>query len=332
MNCSLKLLPHSYGRSMGIARTTRDSASWPAWLLLAALLVGNVALALGPWFVRLADSGPVAAGFWRLGLAVPFLFLFARMVGEKPFDVPARTRWIVMLAGAIFALDLASWHVGIEMTRLGNATLFGNSGSLVLLVWGFVIARTLPRGGEWAVILCALAGVAILLGRSLEISTTTLIGDLFCLAAGMFYAGYLLLAQKERAHIGSWSLLVWASASGAVVMLVIAILNGEPVLPSMTVAGWTPLITLFITSQLIGQGLLVFSLRHFPPLVIGVALLTQPAVALVVGYLVFGETIGALDAFGMVLLAAALVMARASPNRIAASTPRADNASAEPES
>jgi hypothetical protein len=33
---------------------------------LSALVVGNVALALGPWFVRLADSGPVSAGFWRV--------------------------------------------------------------------------------------------------------------------------------------------------------------------------------------------------------------------------------------------------------------------------
>ncbi|WP_292682343.1 hypothetical protein [Novosphingobium sp.] len=39
---------------------------WNGWHL-AALLAGNVALALGPMWVRLADSGPVSAGFgaWR---------------------------------------------------------------------------------------------------------------------------------------------------------------------------------------------------------------------------------------------------------------------------
>ena len=42
----------------------------PQWLLLVALLAGNVALALGPWSVRLADSGPVSAAFWRLALAL----------------------------------------------------------------------------------------------------------------------------------------------------------------------------------------------------------------------------------------------------------------------
>ena len=34
-------------------------------LPLAAVILANVALAFGPWFVRLADTGPVASAFWR---------------------------------------------------------------------------------------------------------------------------------------------------------------------------------------------------------------------------------------------------------------------------
>ena len=43
------------------------------WLHLAALMGGNVALALGPLLVRLSDPGPDSAGLWRLRLAVPVL-------------------------------------------------------------------------------------------------------------------------------------------------------------------------------------------------------------------------------------------------------------------
>jgi len=35
-----------------------------------AVLVGSCALAFGPWLVRLSGTGPVAAGFWRLALAL----------------------------------------------------------------------------------------------------------------------------------------------------------------------------------------------------------------------------------------------------------------------
>jgi drug/metabolite transporter (DMT)-like permease len=85
------------------------------------------------------------------------------------------------------------------------------------------------------------------------------------------------------------------------------LLLGEKIVPH----NWTPLIALAISSQLIGQGLLIYSLRHFPPLVIGLALLTQPAISATIGWLAFSEALTAPDVIGMVLLAAALVMARA---------------------
>lgn len=283
-----------------------------AWLLLAALLGGNIALALGPWFVREADTGPVAAGFWRLFLALPFLVLLAKVNGQRLGGMGTRTLALVGLGAVTFALDLASWHTGIGMTRLGNATLFGNAGSIVLLFWGFIAARILPRGLEWLAIVFALAGAAILMGRSLEISNATLIGDLFCLTAGLLYAVYLLTLQGARqgtggATFGSWSLLVWVSLFGCPVLLGIALLLGEPVWPT----DWTPVIGLFIVSQLLGQGLMVYALRYFPPLVIGLALLTQPAIASLYGWLHFGEVLSMLDIVGMVLVGAALAVSRA---------------------
>lgn len=280
-------------------------------LLLAALLGGNFALALGPWLVRLTDTGPVSAAFWRLFLALPFLIAFAYVAGQRLTGMPKKTLALVAIGALAFAGDLASWHIGIGMTRLGNATLFGNAGSIILLFWGFIIARMLPRGLEWLAIVCALAGAGILLGRSLEISAQTFVGDLFCVTAGLLYAVYLLTLQGERARFGSWSLLVWVSIFACPFLLGLALLLGEPVWPT----DWTPVIVLFVTSQLIGQGLLVYSLGHFPPLIIGLALLTQPAIAAVIGYSVFGEILTPLDIMGMLLLGSALVVARATQKR-----------------
>lgn len=285
----------------------REPARPATWLLLAALIGGNIALAIGPWFVREADTGPVSAGFWRMFLALPFLVLLARANGQQLGGMGAKTLGLVALGAVTFALDLASWHIGIGMTRLGNATLFGNAGSIVLLFWGFIAARVLPKGLEWLAIVFACAGAAILMGRSLEISTDTLVGDLFCLAAGLLYAVYLLTLQGARGQFGSWSLLVWVSLFGCPVLLGIALALGEPVWPG----DWGPVIGLFIVSQLLGQGLMVFALKYFPPLIVGLALLTQPAVASLYGWLAFGEVLSPLDIAGMVLVGAALAVSRA---------------------
>lgn len=275
-----------------------------AWHLVA-LIGGNVALALGPWLVRLADTGPVSAGFWRLFLPIPLIALFAWRERAR-HAIDRRIALLAIMAGVFFALDLASWHLGIERTRLGNATLFGNAGSVILMVWGLIALRRAPTRREGLGIAAALAGAGILLGRSLEISTQSALGDLFCLFAGICYAFYLLPAQKARAKVGQWSVLLLVCMTAAPLLLLIALVMGEPVWPT----DWTPVVALAISSQIVGQGLLVYSLGHFSALIIGLALLTQPAIAAAVGWFAFGETLGALDIVGMVLVGAALLLAR----------------------
>lgn len=283
----------------------QDQPRWSA-LHIAALMGGNMALAVGPWFVRHADSGPVSAGFWRLLLAVPVLFALALLNREKIKGFERGTWMAIAGAGVFFGLDIASWHIGIGMTRMANTTLFGNSGSLVVIAVGLFALHRAPRRGEWMAFALAIAGSAILLGRSLEIGRTTLIGDLFCIAAGLLYAGYILLLQKPRAHLGSWALVAWSSVAGAPVMLAAALLIGEPVWPTL----WWPLVALALLGQVTGQGLLIYAMRHFPPLVFGLALLTQPAIAVALGWLAFGEVLGPIDFLGMAMVGAGLVLAR----------------------
>jgi drug/metabolite transporter (DMT)-like permease len=270
-------------------------------------MVANAALALGPFWVRLADSGPVAAGFWRVALPLPLFVFLARANRQSLIGMPRRSLLAVCAAGAFFATDLASWHIGIGMTRLGNATLFGNAGSLIVMIWAIVALRRWPRWPEALAILSAGAGAAILFGRSLEMSAQTLVGDLFCLFAGLCYAFYIIPLQKARESLGSWALLAWSGLAGAPVLLAIALLRGEPVLPQV----WWPVLALALGSQIIGQGLLVWALRHFPPLVIGLILLLQPAIGVLAGWLAFGEPFTLWDGLGMGLVAAALVIARA---------------------
>jgi len=275
-------------------------------LHFAALLGGNVALAVGPWFVRHADSGPVSAGFWRLLLAVPVLFALALVNREKVTGYRPATWLAIAGAGMFFGLDIASWHIGIGMTRMANATLFGNAGSLVVIAVGLYALHRAPRSGEWLAFALAIGGSAILLGRSLEIGRSTLLGDLFCITAGLLYAGYILLLQKPRATMGSWALVAWSSVAGVPVMLAVALYLGEPVWPNT----WWPLLSLALLGQVTGQGLLIYAMRHFTPLVFGLALLSQPAIAVALGWLAYGERLVMVDFLGMVMVAAGLALAR----------------------
>lgn len=291
-------------------QTDKESFAPGAWHF-AALLAGNFMLALGPWLVRLTDTGPVSAGFWRIFLALPLIALLAMRERQKREPPSRRVILLCLVAGAFFGMDIASWHVGIELTRLGNATLFGNSGSIILIAWGLAVLGRAPSGREWLAVAAALGGAAILIGRSLQISAETAIGDLFCLFAGLCYAFYLLPAQRARARIGQWNVLFFAGLAASPVLLGLALLAGESIWPG----DWTPVVLLALSSQVIGQGLLVYSLGHFSALIIGLALLTQPAVAAAIGWMVFGEILNPLDFLGMALVGGALVLAKTAEKR-----------------
>ena len=45
---------------------------------LAVLLFGACVIGLSPILVRLSDTGPAAAGFWRLAFALPLLAILTR--------------------------------------------------------------------------------------------------------------------------------------------------------------------------------------------------------------------------------------------------------------
>lgn len=278
----------------------------PHPLGFAALLLGNVALAFGPWLVRLADTGPVAVGFWRLALALPFLWVTAILLKQPP-QWPRRGLVLIILGAAIFyALDLAAWNAGIRLTKLGNATLFGNAGSFVFVAWGLWLVRSLPKGLQAVALALAGAGAALLMSGSYELSQRNIHGDMLTLIAGLLYGGYLILIERVRVKLEPMPVLFLATIFAMPPLLIISAALGEQIWPR----DWTPLLIFALSSQVLGQGLLVYALGTFTPLVVGLALLTQPAIAAMIGWFAYGETLSPLDWLGAAAIAAALVLVR----------------------
>jgi drug/metabolite transporter (DMT)-like permease len=281
-------------------------AARPHPLAFPALLFGNVALAFGPWLVRLSDVGPVAVGFWRLTLALPFLFLIAKVAGQ-PAHWPRRALIVTVAVAALFyALDLAAWNAGIRMTKLGNATLFGNTGSLVFAVYGLWLAHRRPSARQAISLALALGGAGLLMSSSYELSQKNFAGDLLTLGAGVLYGGYLIFVERGRTELEPLPLLILATLFSTPLLLAISGGLGETIWPH----DWTPLIIFALSSQVIGQGLLVYSIGTLPPLVVGLALLTQPAISAAIGWFAYGEGLSATDAVGAIAIAAALVLVR----------------------
>ncbi len=273
---------------------------------IAALLIANALLALGPWLVRIADTGPVASAFWRMAIALPLIMLMAAASKENRAVFTPVLVIIIAVSGVLFAGDLAAWHLGIMQTKAANASLFGNSASFILPVYGFIAASAWPSRRQGWALLMALAGATLLMGRSAELSPQYLIGDLLSLLAGVLYAAYFIVLIRARVALAPLPLLAATTAASAPPLLFLALLLGERIMP----VNWTPLVVLALCSQVIGQGLLTYVLGRVSPLVLGLALLTQPIVAAIAGWFAFGETLALPDFLGAALVGLALVLVR----------------------
>lgn len=279
-------------------------AAWP----LAALLTGSALLAFGPLLVRLADTGPIASAFWRMALAAPVLLAVAWARRDIGTRLPVRDLpiGIAALAGGFFAADLAVWHLGIVRTTAANATLFANTTAFMLAGWAILVRGEQPGKTTARALLLALGGAALLLGSSARLSPANLVGDLLSLAAAAFYTGYLLTIMRLRDRFTTATVLGLSTVSSALFLLPAALLEPAAFWPT----DWRPAVALAVSSQLAGQGLMVFASGRLPAFVVGVGLLVQPLVSAITGWLVFGETLGPIALTGALMIGVALILVR----------------------
>jgi drug/metabolite transporter (DMT)-like permease len=286
-------------------------------LAFAAVIIANIALAFGPLLVRMADTGPVAAAFWRITLAAPVLAIVALISPARP-RLPGKGQaglWALLLVGGVaFAGDLGTWHIGIRQTTMANATLFGNSATFIFPLYGFLVARAWPSRSQGIALILAAIGAGLLMGRSYQVDPRHLVGDLLCVLAGILYALYFILMSRVRTSMPPVPALAWSTMASIVPLFVFATLLGERVWPDH----WSALILLALGSQIIGQGLMIYALGLLSPLVVGLALLVQPMVATAIGWVVYGETLALPDLAGVAMVAVALVMVRRGSTRAVA--------------
>lgn len=271
-------------------------------LALTALFAGAAAIGTSAVLVRLSDVGPVSSAFWRVALAVPVLWVWARLTDARPAEGGGRgSIKLLLLAGFFFAGDLAFWHWSIVLTSVANATLLANLAPIFVTLAAWLIYRRRPRAQFVVGLATALAGVALLLRGDFGHSGSELIGDALGIVTAVFYAGYQLTVTRARRHVSTARIMFVSGAFTAVLLLPIALASGERFLPG-TAAGWLPLVGLALISQVGGQSLIAYAMAHLPATFSSVGLLFQPVVAAALAWVVLSEALTALAIGGGVLV------------------------------
>jgi drug/metabolite transporter (DMT)-like permease len=286
---------------------------------LMVLVGGALAIAFAPIFVRLAETGPAAAGFWRLGFALPLLGVTAMLERRgQPEPGGWSPHRLALLAGVFFALDLGFWHYGIVLTSVANATILANLSPVFVAIaawlllgerpgWGFAAGLALALAGAWAIAAAKVGGAG----------TNPPLGDALSIVTSGWYAAYILCVRKVRLSHGASQVMLWSSMVGAPLLLAYAAMVGERLAPA-TLGGWGACVGLGLV-HVFGQGSIAWALGRLPAANASVVLLIQPAFTALLGWLIFHEQMSPLQAAGgLVALLGVLIAQLASARRAAA--------------
>lgn len=279
--------------------------------ILAACL-GSSLVGASAIFVRLSDLGPITTAFYRILFALPLLaiwMIWEQKQGYLLSKVPQKDYLGLTAAGLFFALDLALWYWSIDYTTIVNASLFNNTAAFFVPIITWVLYKERQSSIFFLAVLVCFIGCSCLMADSLTMSITNIWGDAVALLSGFAVALYLIALKRVREDISTGYLMFWTALSSVIFLLAFALLAGEYFWP-MTFKDFISIFGQAILVHVIGQGLLAFSLGKVPANYVALILFLAPATAGVLGWVVYGESLGVLKLAGIALIVVSILSIR----------------------
>ena len=278
-------------------------------------LAGAVAISFSPVFYIYSDTNPSTGAFFRMLYALPALALLAFLV-RKADTRSSRTRWTAFGAGLILAPDMLSYHSSMIFIGIGIATLIGNSQVIIVTLASWKLFGEKPNPAILLSLPVVIIGLALISGIAdpEPYGEDPVKGVVFGMMAAFFYSSFLILFRYSNRELApSSSVQLDATAGAALGLLVLGLLplssmSIEPLELQPTWPGHGWLIVLALLCQVAGWLAIAHALPRLPAAHTSFAVLLQPVLTLVWGYVILHqEGHSQNQAIGIFLVLAAII-------------------------
>jgi drug/metabolite transporter (DMT)-like permease len=289
-------------------------------LALPGLILGAVLISFSGIFVKLSEVGPTATGFYRMFLALPFLFLWMMQDPgwERTGSLIPRDRGALLLtvvAGIGLASDLVAWHWCLHITTVATATLLGNTAPIWVAIGGFLFLR--ERFDPLFLLGLALAVLGVwglVAGGTKPIDLRDGLAIALGLFTGVAYAVYLRAGTAARRGLTTSQVMFWGSVAATIPLLPIAALTEHQIVPH-SLHGWSVLFGLALLSQVLGQSAINWAMGHLPAAFSSLTLLLNPLFAAICAWPILGEALTPLQMLAGLGVILGILLARRATNR-----------------
>jgi drug/metabolite transporter (DMT)-like permease len=275
--------------------------------VLGTFALGALGISSSAIFVRIAlPAPPVVTGFYRTLFALAPLAILAGLQRERARG-GRRGRLLAAAAGVLLGTDLAFWHTSIVRTSVANSSLLVNLTPIPVGLYAAWVLRERPERRFVLGAALALVGTALLLGANLG-ARSALAGDVLALVAALFYAGYLVMMKAVRRGVDLPGATLYSTLGACAVLGIYAALLGDP-FTGFPPRSWAAFVATALISQVASVMAITWGLRWLRATFASVGLLLQPLGAALLGWLVLGEGIAALQALGGAAVLAGIFLA-----------------------
>jgi drug/metabolite transporter (DMT)-like permease len=287
---------------------------------MLGLFLGAICISFAPILVKAVSLGPSMIGFYRCFFGAIFLLGWSlwKFSLKKNLSVNFikkhifHTGWqFTLLAGVIFALDLAVWHRSVIYAGAGMGTILGNTQVFYLGLFGLIIHQEKPNLRYFVSVPIAFGGIYLLVSKQMNMENLPNYGwgIFYGLLTGVLYASYILSLRKSgkdksiAATIFNVGLVALVAAIG---LFIISFITAEWALPEGI--DWLWLILLGLVVQVGGWLLITHNLPKVPVSISGLIILTQPVLATFLGALLYAEVLSGLQYLGAILTVFAIYL------------------------
>ena len=288
----------------------------PLFFLTGAL----IAVSMAPIFMKLSFReisanatlynrlwiGAVIFGLWN-----GFNQLGAKKIEEQPSleKKPHLKDYTLLFAASIFQLlNRLCFIWSLTQTNAANATILGSLTPISTTLGAWLLLKQRFERRFLVGLVLATVGAMGLGWQDWQQSTNSFLGDSAALISAFLYTGTLLTLENIRDKFSVINILLWRCGIGTLFLLPVVLFFDDPIYP-ISWSGWLSVIALSAVCEVLGHGLLVYSLNYFSAAFIAVFFLLDPVIVAILAWIVFAENLTFLNLTVFVVILSGVYLA-----------------------
>lgn len=267
------------------------------------ILVSGAAFGLLPLFARTAyEHGTEPLGLLAVRFPIAAVCLLAiRLVFERGRAWPDRpiTLRLFLLGAVGYAGQSSFYFWGIDRIDVSLATVIFYCYPVMVTLAAWAVFGTRPSRAASICLAVVVAGAALTAG---QVGAGSATGVAAMLAAAAWYTVYILVSSRTVHIAGALTSLTIVMVGASVVHLAALPFHGSQT--PVDAAGWWAAAAAAVVSTIIGMGFFFAGVSRLQPGVAAILSTTEPVVSVLVGVLVYSESMTPRRSLGAVAVLA----------------------------